>query len=310
MNAITIIAPTPWVERIAGRVESRVIAGQLEIQPGYVVRLYDRMAKDPDAPFFDSERTHGDLGVFGSETEAEDFRDRIREATVAARQQAEHEREIRAPKAVELGCAEQAKRDAARAEASAATKRAKGHQEAIDRLQQEAKDPEILVECTPRGKGWRVMAAPAQIDGTLGGAPRLLQRAPKRTKPERPTSAILDDALEAYVGGASAEAVVDAVKSKPKGRKRAQPAAEDLPPVQDAGGQELRVGSEVELPGLEPVTKGKVTEIGDYDPKAGSWIVLVESEDGEILRPLASECLRIEPEEQPAEHWPDGPEAA
>lgn len=318
MNAPTT-EPTPWTDRISARVEARVLAGQLEIQPGYVVRLYDRLAKDPDAPIFDSERAHGDLGVFGAEQEAEEFRDRIREATVAARQQAEREREIRAPRAIEQGVAEQAKRDAAKAKASAANSEAKAHQKAIDRLQQEAKDPEILVECTPRGKGWRVMAAPALIDNTLGGAPRLLQKGGRKPKPERQVSGALHEALDAYVGGASAEEAVEAGKGKGgrrgRGKGKAEPAAEDLPPVTDAAGQLLRKGSSVELPGLKPVVRGTIKAIGDYDPKAGAWVLEVEAMvegELEVLRPRSDEVMRLEPEEQPTKDWPDAtpPEAA
>jgi hypothetical protein len=50
------------------------------------------------------------------------------------------------------------------------------------------------------------------------------------------------------------------------------------------------------------VARGKITAIGDWDEGASSWVVVVETDGGEILRPLAGECLRQEPE---AEAWPD-----
>jgi hypothetical protein len=289
---------TPWADRIHARVEARQAVGaQTEILPGYVVCVYDRGAKDPDAPVHHSEHAHGDLGVFGSEAEAEAYRDRIKPATIAAREQEGHEREVRAPRSVDLGVAEQAKRDAAKAKASAANAEAKAHQKAIDQLQQEAKAPEILVECSPRGSGWRVMAAPALIDGTLGGAPRLLQRAPKAMRREPlGTSGVLDQAL------------ADTEARTPKGnRKRPPPRttkAADHPPPADAAGASLAIGTLVEIPGLQPPTSGRITEIGDWDAGAGAWIVVVEGEDGEILRPLATECMRLEPE-QDGDQWPD-----
>ena len=287
---------TPWTDRIHARVEARQSAGaQTEILPGYVVAVYDRQAKDPDAPVHHSEWAHGDLGVFGSEVEAEEYRDRIGPATIAAREQAEHEREVRAPKAVHLGVEYQAKRDKAKAEASAANTRAKEAQKAADRLQQEAESPEILIECTPRGASWRVMAAPALIDGTLGGAPRLLQRSITRRREKLGGKGALDQALaDMDAAGGPAKAT-----RQPPKRKAKAPPAEDLPPVVDAAGAELGIGSRVDLMGLKPVAHGKIVEIGEYDHEYGSWNLVVECEDGEILRPWASECARAEGESQP-----------
>jgi len=301
---------TPWPERIHARVEPKHGGVQLDLEPGFVVRLYDRQAKDPDAPIFDSQWKHGQQGVFGDEAKAEEFRDRILAATIAMHQSVEAERARRGPIAAHLQVEHLAKRDAERAKASAATKRAKEAQDACDRLSREADQPEITIECNPSGRGWKVLASPALVDGTLGADPRLLERSPKRKRRGKATDE--EDAANDAQDPADPEAAPKASKSRNrrgKGKSAEAPAPEDLPPVQDAQGQELRVGSEVELPGLKPPVRGKLAEIGQYDTKAGRWELVVEA-DGDILRPWADECMRIEPEPQSASGWPDGPEAA
>ena len=73
--------PIDWTSRLHARVEANTHGG--ELFPGYVVRLYDRQAPDPQAPILDSEHVHGKAGVFATEDEAETYRDRRLAASVA-----------------------------------------------------------------------------------------------------------------------------------------------------------------------------------------------------------------------------------
>ena len=291
--------PTDWSARIVARVESNMNGG--ELFAGYVVRLYDRGAKDPEATIHDSEHAHGKAGVFATEDEAEDYRDRRLAASVADHQARDLMVAGRGPACARLEADRWALIAKLETERKAIAAQIKAAQGEIQLLNREATDPETLVECAPRGASWVVMAAQSLVDGTLGGAPRIVARAERRRAPERVgTTGALDQAL------ADTE-----TRTSKGGRKRPPPRATkaaDHPPPVDAAGAPLAIGSEVELPGLKPVVRGKITAIGDWDPEAeagvGAWIVIVEGEDGEILRPLATECLRLEPE-QDGDQWPD-----
>lgn len=309
MNA-PVTTTTDWAERLHARVEANNRNG--ELFPGYVVRLYDRQAKDPQAPIHDSEHQHGKAGVFATEEEAEDYRDRRLAACVADHEARDLMKAERGPACALLEderLVQIARWEVEKKALTAKINTAKGE---IETLIREATKPETLVECAPRGSGWVVMAAQSLVDGTLGGAPKIVRKSERHGRRPKPLGGAIEQALEDSLGADDQEPEPKAAKPKrmPHRRKGAAAASEPLPPVTDAAGQVLRQGSEVELPGLEPTVKGKITEIGDYDHHAGAWIVLVEGPDGEILRPLATECLRLEPEEQPADQWPDGPEAA
>lgn len=282
--------PIDWTSRLHARVEANTHGG--ELFPGYVVRLYDRQAPDPQAPILDSEHVHGKAGVFATEDEAETYRDRRLAASVADHEVQDAMKAERGPACALLEDERLAQIARWEAERKALGAKVKAATEEIKRLIGEATSPETLVECAPRGEGWVVMAAQSLVDGTLGGAPKILRKAERTERRARLGSkGVLDQALaDMDAAGGPAKTT----RLPPKRKTKAKP-AEDLPPVVDAAGAELAIGSPVELPGLKPVVSGRVVEIGEYDTEAGSWIVVVETTvegETEILRPLACECVR------------------
>jgi len=272
--------PIDWSTRITARVEANTLDGDLF--PGYVVRVYDRDARDPDSPVHDSQVTHGKSGVFAEETEAEAYRDARRDAEVAAREERDRLVRERGPACAALEAEQLAEIARQEEVAKSARDAAKAANEKIKALIREATEPEMLVECAPRGGAWVVMASPAIVDGTMGGAPRVLRRSGAR------------------VGGSIGAALDETQRRR---GKRKPPPRTGRPPVQDAAGDDLRVGSTVELPGLDGRPTGKVVEVVEWTDDG--WLLEIQIDGGEILQPLAHECLRVEQESDEADEWPE-----
>lgn len=277
MNAPLDPPPIDWTTRISARVEARTREGDLF--PGYVVRLYD--SDHPDKPLHCSEIAHGKAGVFGTEPEAESYRDRRKAATLAS---LEHQDAMRRSRGQECAALQEQRLETiSKLEEQIKALRADVREanDEIKALVTEACHPEVLIECPPLGESWVVLAAPALVDGTMGGAPRVLARERGRKLVRREPTGALDEALEA-------------MPKAPKRGRRA--AAREQQPVVDTTGQPLRLGTWVEMPGLEGEPRGKIVEI--VEPDGGTWLLEVECPGGMILRPRADETVRLDDEQQ------------
>lgn len=288
---------------------------------GMVVRVYDHGPADGQttAPrlVFDSEQRHGSAGVFGESDVARSFADRIEAAMIAgarAREAIQHERRVACP-------GRQGehwhKRDAAKAEASEANKRAKQHQEDAERLAREADNPDVQTDVPLRGDGWAVKLGPSLTDGTAetdewrvlvahGGAETRPQSKGRRrhgpavTEPAEPNS-LVDEVLAETAAKrpgrdpAADRAAFDApAEPKSKSRRgRTKPPAVHVP---DAAGLPLKIGSKVELQDEHGhgYTAEVIAVLGQ-DPKTDQWRITVEdTTTGVPADVYAGECTRLD----------------
>lgn len=302
---------------------------------GMVVRVYDHGPADGQtaAPrlVFDSEQRHGSAGVFGESDVARSFADRIEAAMMVgarAREVIQHERRVACPS---RQGEHWLKRDAAKAEAAAANKRAKQHQEDAEQLAREADNPDVQTDVPLRGDGWAVKLGPSLTDGTAeteewrvlvahGGAEtRPQSKGRRRHGPAaaEPTGAstLVDEVLAETAAkrpgrdpAADRAAFDEPAEPKSKGRKAKSKAPPPVPEhVPDAAGLPLKIGTLVELQDEHGHTyEATVAEILDQDPKTGDWKITVEdTASGVPANVYAGECIRVEAPPEPDEDEED-----
>lgn len=334
-------AATQWDDdRIKARIEAWEPAQGTQIglgqSTGVVVRVYDHGPADGRAAkpvlLLSSEVRHGTAGVFGDTAEASDYAARIERALLDRERAVEaliHERRDLLP---ERQAVHWTARDQAKAEAAEANKRAKAHQADAETLGEEARRPEVTVDCPLRGEGWVVLAAPSLTDGTREtNEPRVLvdtRPSEKATAPARDRrrhgkpvskgeiSTLVDEMIaetEAKRLGRDPAQDREAYETVPGSKARKPPrrkgkAADGTPKlpdhVPDAGGLPLRIGSRVEYDDGAGETEGEVLRIVGQD-HSGHYRVEVQGEDGEVCERLSGELVRIDRGRDPAEDEPE-----
>lgn len=255
---------------------------------GLVVRLYDRGPADgrlgEPLLLVDSEVAHGGTGIFGSEKEAEQYRDRLRDAHLAAGRAREQLVEERCKGLPDLGHECIAAEALALAEASAARSRAKAATERHKKLTGDARDPQVLVNCQPRGEGWTVQAALCETEGQTG-EPRALAslggtQPGKGRAAKSKGRATIDEQLEATLEAGGGE----------EGAR-------------DCRGDVLKVGSQVSWApeGEEGPIVGQVESIVPL--AGGGWSITFEDSAAIPHTCQADELERVEQ----TEGWPEEP---
>jgi hypothetical protein len=301
---------------------------------GMIVRVYDHGPADGQtaAPrlVFDSEQRHGSAGVFGESDVARSFADRIEAAMmVGARwhETIQHERRVACPS--RQGEHWQ-KRDVAKAEAAAANKRAKQHQEDAEQLAREADNPDIQTDVPLRGDGWAVKLGPSLTDGTAetdewrtlvahGSAePRPQSKSRRRHGPAvaGPTepSSLVDEVLAETAAKrpgrdpeADRAAFDEPAEPKSKGRKGRTKAPAVPDHVPDVMGLPLKIGTKVELQDEHGHGyTAEVIAILGQDPKTEQWRITVEdTASGVPADVYAGECTRLDPPTEPEDDEDD-----
>lgn len=290
---------TKWDEdRVRAVVKERAskspITGLDEV--GFVVQVWDHGPPDGRSAkpllMFDSEGVLGTAGVFASEGEALVYAGRREAGELRRQREIEKERHRRREALSERQrdlWAEQARQKEI---AKAANKAAKAADDLARKLADEADDPAIALSCNPSEDGWSLWVAPCWTDGTQEGDPRQL----------------VMEGMGLMGPRKLAEAGAEPKPKGKRGKGKKAPPRHEAPPklpthVPDVSGLPLRVGSRVEIPGLD-VKAGRLTEIRRQDPD-GAFIVEVEDDHGMPREVASSECCKIEGREGEDPTWPE-----